>query len=121
MLQGFPDDFRFADANLSNLYRHIGDAVPPLISFQIAHLCGWMLKGERPRIEQIILPGTHLSAADVREPEQRSLLAAEDCVAETKASQADVHPSYRMPSTLKRAGQSRRSAYAEGAISGVRD
>lgn len=64
-LQGFPNDFRLADASLANLYRHIGDAVPPLISHQLAHLCSWMLTGERPSPTEILLPGTQLQARDL--------------------------------------------------------
>ncbi|UHD17663.1 DNA cytosine methyltransferase [Thiocapsa bogorovii] len=65
MLQGFPNDFVFADAALSNLYRHIGDAVPPLISHQIAHLCEWILTGRRPTLVETLLPGAHLTREDV--------------------------------------------------------
>jgi DNA (cytosine-5)-methyltransferase 1 len=64
-LQGFPNDFRLADANLSNLYRHIGDAVPPLISHQLAHLCSWILTGVRPAVADILLTGTQLSPRDL--------------------------------------------------------
>jgi DNA (cytosine-5)-methyltransferase 1 len=35
-LQGFPCDYRFVGNSLSNCYRQIGDAVPPLISYQIS-------------------------------------------------------------------------------------
>lgn len=61
-LQGFPADFRFGGSSLSNNYRHIGDAVPPLISHQLAHGCHWMLTGKRPRLRDAILAGTHLRA-----------------------------------------------------------
>ena len=64
-LQGFPADYRFTGASLSNNYRHLGDAVPPLISHQLAHVCHWMLSGRRPRLAQTILPGTHLRPADL--------------------------------------------------------
>lgn len=64
-LQGFPTDYRFAGASLSNNYRHLGDAVPPLISHQLAHVCHWMLTGRRPRPSGTILPGTHLRAEDL--------------------------------------------------------
>ncbi len=65
VLQGFPSDFAFADATLANCYRHIGDAVPPLISHQLAHLCHWMLTRCAPAMPDIILPGTHLAARDL--------------------------------------------------------
>jgi DNA (cytosine-5)-methyltransferase 1 len=64
LLQGFPRDYTFA-GSMANMYRHIGDAVPPLISFQLAGLCGWILSGVRPTPEELILPGCHLSSADL--------------------------------------------------------
>jgi DNA (cytosine-5)-methyltransferase 1 len=64
ILQGFPRGYRFA-GSLSNMYRHIGDAVPPLISYQLAATCRWMLTGERPEPAGLILPGCHLAAADI--------------------------------------------------------
>lgn len=64
ILQGFPRDYRF-DAGLGNMYRHIGDAVPPLISYQLSRLAEWILTGKRPDIESVILPGTHLSPGDI--------------------------------------------------------
>lgn len=66
LLQGFPRDYQFTSPVLANLYRHIGDAVPPLISYQLAWLCRWMFTGQRPALEQCILPGTSLQAADLR-------------------------------------------------------
>ena len=64
-LQGFPNDFVFEGAAVSNIYRHIGDAVPPLISYQMAHLCHWMLTNQRPGIEAVLLPETNLTASDI--------------------------------------------------------
>jgi DNA (cytosine-5)-methyltransferase 1 len=64
ILQGFPRHYRFA-GSLSNMYRHIGDAVPPLISFQLAAACRWMLTGERPAPAELILPGCHLAESDI--------------------------------------------------------
>jgi DNA (cytosine-5)-methyltransferase 1 len=64
-LQGFPADYQFAGASLSNNYRHLGDAVPPLISHQLAHVCHWMLTGRQPRLAETILNGTHLRAGDL--------------------------------------------------------
>jgi DNA (cytosine-5)-methyltransferase 1 len=72
-LQGFPNDFVFNGAAVSNMYRHIGDAVPPLISYQLAHLAYWMLTGERPKVEDILLPETNLCNLDVVEKKQRDL------------------------------------------------
>jgi DNA (cytosine-5)-methyltransferase 1 len=64
LLQGFPRDYQFA-GTLANIYRHIGDAVPPLISFQLADLCEWILTGVRPAAEQLLLPGCHLTPGDL--------------------------------------------------------
>ncbi|MGH3277253.1 MAG: DNA cytosine methyltransferase, partial [Streptosporangiaceae bacterium] len=66
VLQGFPRGYRFA-GSLSNMYRHIGDAVPPLISYQLAATCRWMLTGERPEPANLILPDCHLTEADVEQ------------------------------------------------------
>jgi DNA (cytosine-5)-methyltransferase 1 len=64
ILQGFPRDYAFT-GSLSNMYRHIGDAVPPLISYQLAVLCEWILTGDRPGPDQMILAGCHLTRADL--------------------------------------------------------
>lgn len=60
ILAGFPSTYRFAGRSLLNKYRHIGDACPPLISFQLAHLCHWILTGNRPEIFDCVLPNTTL-------------------------------------------------------------
>jgi DNA (cytosine-5)-methyltransferase 1 len=74
ILQGFPRSFRFGKTSVGNMYRHIGDAVPPLISYQIAHLCEWIITGKRPSMESIILPDTHLTPSDFQESQiQHSL------------------------------------------------
>ncbi len=65
MLQGFPNHFIFNGGALSNHYRHIGDAVPPLISHQIAWICHWMFTGEKPALQNCLLPGTHLRSSDL--------------------------------------------------------
>ncbi len=65
ILQGFPRDYRFAGGSLSNLYRHIGDAVPPLISYQLAALAQWILSGRKPGPDELLLPGCHLTEADL--------------------------------------------------------
>ncbi len=64
-LQGFPNDFALNGAAVSNMYRHIGDAVPPLISYQLAHLAHWILTGRQPEIKDILLPGTNLKQSDI--------------------------------------------------------
>lgn len=72
-LQGFPDDYVFADTAVSNMYRHIGDAVPPLVSYQLAHVCQWILTGKKPLMEDIVLPGTSLYAKDIRLKDEKAL------------------------------------------------
>jgi DNA (cytosine-5)-methyltransferase 1 len=64
ILQGFPRDYQFT-GTLANMYRHIGDAVPPLISYQLAGLCQWMLTGARPDPADLVLPGCQLTAGDL--------------------------------------------------------
>jgi DNA (cytosine-5)-methyltransferase 1 len=74
-LQGFPHDFKFVGTSLANQYRHIGDAVPPIVSFQIAHVCEWILAGRRKLPEDCLLPATHLDARSIIRAEQTELLA----------------------------------------------
>ncbi|MFH1843721.1 MAG: DNA cytosine methyltransferase, partial [bacterium] len=72
ILQGFPRDYRFASTALSNMYRHIGDAVPPLISFQLAWAANWMLSGIQPDLRDCILPRTSLRPGDIRRAKAKS-------------------------------------------------
>jgi DNA (cytosine-5)-methyltransferase 1 len=65
VLNGFPADYRFDGVSVANAYRHIGDAVPPSISYQIAHLCRWILTNEQPGMQELILPGTNLQPDDL--------------------------------------------------------
>jgi DNA (cytosine-5)-methyltransferase 1 len=65
ILNGFPADYRFC-GGLNNGYRHVGDAVPPLISHQLAWLVDWLLTGRRPGPEQWVLPNTSLQVDDIR-------------------------------------------------------
>lgn len=67
ILNGFPRTYKFEGTSLSNKYRHIGDAVPPLVSYQLASVCHWILTGKRPSVNDLILPGTHLRPEDIRE------------------------------------------------------
>jgi len=60
-IQGFPDDYQFVSSSLTNLYRHIGDAVPPLISYQLSAVVQWMKTGVKPEPAEWILPGTSLT------------------------------------------------------------
>lgn len=65
LLNGFPDTYNFGGGALANRYRHVGDAVPPLISHQLAWLCHWILTDEKPALSDIVLPGTSLTADDI--------------------------------------------------------
>ena len=73
ILQGFPNDFVLNGAAVSNMYRHIGDAVPPLVSYQLAHLSHWILTGKQPSIRNILLSGTHLRRSDIVRKKQQEL------------------------------------------------
>lgn len=66
ILQGFPADFKFVGKALSNLYRHIGDAVPPLISFQLSQVTKWILTGSKPSENELVLKNTHLKQSDIK-------------------------------------------------------
>ena len=66
MLQGFPETYLFGGSAMSNMYRHIGDAVPPLISYQLAHVVHWMFSGIKPEIKRCVLLGTSLRPEDIR-------------------------------------------------------
>lgn len=72
LLNGFPDSYRFGGNSLVNRYRHVGDAVPPLISHQIAHAVSWSLTGARPEVEDILLPGTSLRPSDVKSSSEKA-------------------------------------------------
>jgi len=66
ILQGFPRHYQFVAASLANRYRQIGDAVPPLISYQLARLCEWILTGSKPAIADLVLADTHLQPTDLQ-------------------------------------------------------
>jgi DNA (cytosine-5)-methyltransferase 1 len=65
ILNGFPHSYKFKGVSLSNIYRHIGDAVPPMISYQLAHLCRWILTNEQPGMQELVLHGTSLKSSDI--------------------------------------------------------
>ena len=65
VLNGFPNQYQFNGASLANIYRHIGDAVPPMISYQIAHLCRWILTNEQPGMQELVLAETSLRPSDL--------------------------------------------------------
>jgi len=64
-LQGFPFDYRFPAKVVANRYRHIGDAVPPIIAFQLSALAMWMKTGVRPGPKDFVMPNTSLRIADI--------------------------------------------------------
>lgn len=64
-LQGFPFDYLFPAKSLANRYRHIGDAVPPLIAWQMAALASWMKTGVRPERGEWVLPHSTLRVEDI--------------------------------------------------------
>ena len=66
ILQGFPANYQFVSKSMSNMYRHIGDAVPPLVSFQLACLCDWILSDTKPDATALLLPETHLRVKDIK-------------------------------------------------------
>src|SRR3546814_8192147 len=51
-LQGFPLDYAFPSRSIANRYRHIGDAVAPIVSYQLSALVAWMKTGVRPAPEE---------------------------------------------------------------------
>lgn len=65
ILQGFPKTYQFVARSATNRYRHIGDAVPPLISYQLSAVCKWILTGEKPKLSDMILKDTHLKPEDI--------------------------------------------------------
>ncbi|WP_285749544.1 DNA cytosine methyltransferase [Lentzea sp. NBRC 105346] len=75
LLQGFPRSFRFDVSILGNAYRHVGDAVPPLIAHQLAALVKWILTGQRPAARDLCLRGTSLRPGDIRPVEVAELVA----------------------------------------------
>jgi DNA (cytosine-5)-methyltransferase 1 len=67
LLQGFPSDYDFVSSSLTNLYRHVGDAVPPLVAYQVASLVHWILGADRPAPGDVVLPRCSLNAEDIIE------------------------------------------------------
>lgn len=64
-LQGFPFDYQFPARAVANRYRHIGDAVPPLIAYQFSALVKWMKTGVRPEPIDWVMPNTCLRVKDI--------------------------------------------------------
>lgn len=61
-LQGFPANYRFL-GGMKNRYRQIGDAVPPLVGYQISACVAWMDSGTRPLQSDLLLSGAALDPA----------------------------------------------------------
>ena len=78
ILQGFPKDYRFVSSSLANRYRHVGDAVPPLVSHQIAHLCHASLEGYNPNLKDCILPNTTLKSSDLERSNREDAFVQQD-------------------------------------------
>jgi DNA (cytosine-5)-methyltransferase 1 len=57
-LQGFPEDYLFEADSLSNMYRHIGDSVPPMVSYQYAELISQIIHSRKSSAENFIMPHT---------------------------------------------------------------
>ena len=72
VLNGFPKNYQFNGSAISNLYRHIGDAVPPMIAYQLALVCRWSLFGKKPSQDELFQADFHPRAEDV----EVSLLSA---------------------------------------------
>ncbi len=64
-LQGFPFDYHFPGRSLANRYRQIGDAVPPLVSYQLSALVAWIKTGVKPAPADWVLSRASLSVEDV--------------------------------------------------------
>ena len=65
LIQGFPSNYTFHGRSLANCYRQIGDAVPPLISAQLAELCAASLENKPADMQRAILSNTTLSISDI--------------------------------------------------------
>jgi len=60
-LQGFPKDYLFEADSLSNMYRHIGDSVPPMISYQYAEVFSRIAHKRFGTLEELMMPKTFAS------------------------------------------------------------
>lgn len=64
-IQGFPFNYQFKGA-LASRYRQVGDAVPPVVSYQISALVQWMETGVRPEPNEFVLPDSVLTVNDIK-------------------------------------------------------
>ena len=71
-LQGFPFDYQFPIKSIANRYRAIGDAVPPVIAWQIAACVEWTLTGVKPEASTWAMPNTCFRAADITSSDLRA-------------------------------------------------
>jgi len=78
-LQGFPFRYRFPGRSVANKYRVIGDAVPPMIAWQIAACVDWMLDGRKPSFDKWIMPETTLREEDIQ-PVKRCHLSGRQAI-----------------------------------------
>jgi len=90
LLQGFPGDYAFVAASLTNRYRHVGDAVPPLVAYQLAALVDWILGADRPAPADMVLPGCSLTPEDIIETESRRSTSASRATCARSASATPV-------------------------------
>jgi DNA (cytosine-5)-methyltransferase 1 len=60
-LQGFPENYLFVADSLSNMYRHIGDSVPPMISYQYAEIFSRILHQRTGSLESLLMSSTFAS------------------------------------------------------------
>lgn len=65
-LQGFPFHYRFPSRAVANRYRVIGDAVPPVIAWQIRACVDWMRSGRKPDPAEWGMPDTSMRLEDLR-------------------------------------------------------
>lgn len=75
-LQGFPFDYRFPSKAVANRYRHIGDAVPPIVAYQMSALAIWMMTGRKPDLAEWVMPNTVLRVEDIVPAVRPARLAA---------------------------------------------
>lgn len=100
-LQGFPFDYRFPARAVANRYRHVGDAVPPLIAYQLSAVATWMLTGRQPEPEEWVMPNTCLRVSDI--------VRSDATTTGTQACGANVRRVRRIPAgSAGRAGHTRR-------------
>lgn len=83
LLNGFPSDYLFTSTSLANQYRHIGDAVPPLISFQLSAIVHWIKTGIKPAPQDWVLSGTSLMLSDVLEDKSQPVQRLNQALAQT--------------------------------------